>query len=56
VAGEHDANGRLLAAAWELHRQLKALVVQIEHAGLVVPPAVTAVLDSVAKEPTSKLA
>jgi len=56
VASEHDANGRLLAASWELHRQVRALTVQIDAAGLIVPPAVKAVLDSIEKEPTSETA
>lgn len=36
----------LIAAAPELLTQLKALVVQIKHAGLLVPPGVT---DAIAK-------
>jgi hypothetical protein len=42
---EQDANARLIAAAPDLLKQLKALVVQIKHAGLVVPPNVTAAID-----------
>ncbi len=48
VAEEHHANGRLLAASWELHRQLEALAYQIQStSGLVVPPGVLSILKSV---------
>jgi hypothetical protein len=39
-----EANARLMATAPELLTQLKALVVQIEHAGLIVPPGVSAAI------------
>lgn len=38
------ANVHLMAAAPELLRQLKALVVQIEHSHMIVPPNVSAVI------------
>ena len=46
-ASEAAANARLMANAPDLYEQLKALVVQIEYAGLIVPPNVRTVLDKV---------
>jgi hypothetical protein len=43
--GQTKANALLIAAAPDLLKQLKALVVQIKHAGLIVPPNVTAAID-----------
>lgn len=42
--GDTEANLRLLAVAPELLEQLEALVVQIDAAGLIVPPGVKEVI------------
>jgi hypothetical protein len=44
-AAEWDRITNLIAAAPELLKQLKALVVQIEHSHLIVPPGVRAAID-----------
>jgi len=46
ISPEEDrANGHLLAAAFDLYTQLKALIVQIEHSpNLIVPPGVLAAI------------
>ncbi len=49
-SGVYEPAGDVIAQRDEAIRQLKALAVQIESAGMIVPPGVTAVLEPFTEE------